>query len=68
MAASYLDARLILPFGNPIGAAQDYAGYPGGDRARGRFTVEYPGTGPIDQYSVPARCPAARNTQPAAET
>lgn len=53
MVASYLDARLILPLGNPIGAAQDYTGYPGHDRARGRFTVEYPGTGPIDQYSVP---------------
>ena len=53
MAASYLDERLILPFGNPIGAARDYTGYLGRDRTRGRFTVEYPGTGPIDQYSVP---------------
>lgn len=38
MVASYLDARLILPSGSPIGAAQDYTGYPGRDRARGRFT------------------------------
>jgi hypothetical protein len=68
MAASYLDGRLILPFGSPIGAAQDYTGYPGHDRTRGRFTVAYPGTGPIDQYSVPpgvlppARSPAPTTT------
>ncbi len=53
MVASYLDGRLISPFGNPIGAARDYTGYLGRDRPRARFTVEYPGTGPIDQYSVP---------------
>jgi len=53
IVVSYLDARWILPAGNPIGAARDYTGYPGGDRMRGRFTVEYPGTGPIDQYSAP---------------
>jgi Acetoacetate decarboxylase (ADC) len=66
MVANYLDARFILPYGNPIGAAQDYTGYPGRDRMRGRFTVEYPGTGPIDQYSVPPGVLSPATTFPVA--
>lgn len=66
MVASYLDGRLILPFGNPIGAARDYTGYLGRDRPRARFTVEYPGTGPIDQYSVPPGVLPPATTTPAA--
>ena len=50
---NYLDARMILPFGNPIGTARDYPGYVGRDRLRGRLSVQYPGTGPIDQSTTP---------------
>ncbi len=53
VVASYLDARLILPTGTPVGAARDYVGHLGRDRERGRLTVSYPGTGPIDLYAVP---------------
>ena len=66
MIVSYLDGRAILPFGNPIGAARDYTGYLGSDRPRARFTVEYPGTGPIDQYSVPPGVLPPATTTPAA--
>ena len=51
--SSYLDARLILPTGTPVGPAHEYVGYLGQDRERGRLTVSYPGTGPIDLYEVP---------------
>lgn len=50
---SYLDARAILPAGNPVGTARDYPGYFGKDRLRGRLSVQYPGTDPIDQYTIP---------------
>jgi hypothetical protein len=50
---NYLDARTILPSGTPVGTAGEYPGYVGKRRFRGRLTVEYPGTGPIDQYTVP---------------
>jgi hypothetical protein len=54
MVASYLDARLILPAGTSVGPARDYVGHVGRDRDRGRLTVAYPGTAPIDLYAVPA--------------
>ncbi|TQM64672.1 acetoacetate decarboxylase family protein [Humibacillus xanthopallidus] len=54
MVGSYLDARLILPTGTSVGAARDYVGHLGRDRDRGRLTVAYPGTDPIDLYAVPA--------------
>ena len=50
---NYLDARMILPSGTPVGTAGEYPGHIGKHRLRGRLTVEYPGTGPIDQYTVP---------------
>lgn len=50
---SYLDARMNVPTGRPVGPAADYTGYPGSDRARGRWTVQRPGTGPVDQYATP---------------
>ena len=48
---NYVDARMILPLGNPVGPARDYQGYTGEDRLRGRLTVQYPGTDPLDQYA-----------------
>ena len=54
LVASYLDARLILPAGRPVGPARDYPGHLGIERERGRLTVAYPGTGPIDLYAVPS--------------
>jgi hypothetical protein len=52
MVFSYLDQRLVLPWGAPVGIARDYMGHVGEDRERGRFTVAYPGTGPLDQYEI----------------
>lgn len=52
---SYLDASFILPVGTPVGPARDYVGHLGRDRGRGRFTLSYPGTGPIDLYRMPGR-------------
>lgn len=54
LAATYLDARLALPVGVPVGPAREYVGHLGRERERGRLTVAYPGTGPIDLYAVPA--------------
>lgn len=53
VVSSYLDARLILPTGTPVGPAHEYVGHLGQDRERGRLTVSYPGTGPIDLYELP---------------
>lgn len=67
---NYLDARLILPLGNPVGTARGYPGYVGRDHLRGRFTVEYPGTDPIDQYTAPRgilRLAAAESVDVAAD-
>lgn len=54
---SYLDARLDVPSGRPVGPAGDYEGYAGADRPWGRWTVEYPGTGPVDQYARLGQAP-----------
>lgn len=54
MSASYLDARLILPLGTPVAECDAYTGYPGRPRDRGRYTLAYPHTGPMDLYTVPA--------------
>ena len=50
MGVSYVDARIILPAGMPVGRAREYAGHVGADRERGDFTVRYPESGAIDQY------------------
>lgn len=52
-AASYLDLRIILPAGVPVGPAREHRRHEGTDRSRGRFTVEFPGALPVDQYQVP---------------
>jgi hypothetical protein len=53
MVAAHLDYRMILQLGDAIGTArEEYAGYLGTDRTRGRLTVAYPTTGPIDQYET----------------
>lgn len=53
MVASHLDLRMILPLGVPIGRARSaHPGWAGSERASGRLTVTYPGTGPVDQYAV----------------
>nr|WP_281371767.1 acetoacetate decarboxylase family protein [Petropleomorpha daqingensis] len=49
---NYLTHRTILPEGRPIGPGRQYRGYVGSDRPRGRYTVRYPDTPPIDQYAA----------------
>ena len=55
--------RIILPRGVPVGEARPYLGFQGADREFGRFTVRYPGTGPLDVHedrrAVVARASAA---------
>lgn len=53
---SHLDLRLALPWGEPIGRARAVPGYRNDVADRGRLTVAFPGTGPIDQYVIPAGC------------
>lgn len=53
MGADYLDMRIVMPWGQPVGAARDYPAFPGGDRALGGYTVAYGDTGPVDQYRPP---------------
>ncbi len=48
---SYLDQRMILPVGRPVGPAGPYEGYRGADRAVGRYTIAYPTAAPVDQYA-----------------
>ncbi|HEU4672432.1 MAG TPA: hypothetical protein VFS32_05985, partial [Candidatus Limnocylindrales bacterium] len=59
-----VDAPLIrtmwLP-GVPVGAGRRVVDYEGTDRAYGRFTVSHPGTGPIDQNTVPGLNAIARD-------
>jgi hypothetical protein len=55
---NYLTHRTILPAGRPLGPARPYPGHTGSDRPRGRYTVRYPGTPPLDQYAVPLPTPA----------
>ncbi|MFC4784539.1 acetoacetate decarboxylase family protein [Nocardioides sp. MAHUQ-72] len=50
-AATYLGLRMVLPAGVPVGSARAHPGHPGRERDRGRLTVDYIGTGPIDQYA-----------------
>jgi Acetoacetate decarboxylase (ADC) len=47
--------RFILPDRRAIGSAQPYGGYRGEDRWFGRYTIRYPGTAPVDQYSYLTR-------------
>ncbi len=70
--------RVIAMAGVPVGDATPYNGYAGMDRDFGRFTVRYPGTGPIDQYAgiraameafgsaAGANAPRKRHAEPAA--
>lgn len=54
VTVNHVDARLI--FGPPVdvGAAHPYAGFVPADEPRfGRYTVDYPDTPPLDQYSLP---------------
>ncbi|MGY1689499.1 acetoacetate decarboxylase family protein [Geodermatophilus sp. SYSU D01105] len=50
----YLDHRSLLPAGRPVGSAPAHRGHRGAERTRGRFTVRYPGTAPLDLYAPPA--------------
>jgi hypothetical protein len=52
---NWVAGRLILPTATPVGAARPYEGYLGTDRWFGRYTVQYPGTAPIDQYGYLTR-------------
>lgn len=59
LASVYLPAvRVIAGAPVAVGDARPYGGYLGADRAFGRFTVRYPGTGPIDQYAAVHASPA----------
>ncbi|TQM61874.1 acetoacetate decarboxylase family protein [Humibacillus xanthopallidus] len=53
MAASYLDARMLFGAGIPVGTGHPYRGYVGQEPERGRYTVAYPDTPPLNQYTVP---------------
>ena len=52
---SHVDLRLILPWSHPVGSARPYPGYLGAVRSRARLTVAYPGTGPLEQLTLPAQ-------------
>jgi hypothetical protein len=52
---SHVDLRLILPWSHPVGSARPYPGYLGAARSRARLTVAYPGTGPLEQLTLPAQ-------------
>jgi hypothetical protein len=55
----YRGADLILPAPEDVGPARPYDGHRGTDEELGRFTIAYPGTGPLDQYAERAsRTPA----------
>jgi hypothetical protein len=49
----YLQHRSLLPAGREIGPVRPYRGHTGVERARGRLTVRYPGTPPLDLYAPP---------------
>jgi hypothetical protein len=49
----YLAADMILPAPQDLGPVHPYRGHLGTDTALGRFTVTYPGTGPLNQYERP---------------
>jgi hypothetical protein len=52
MVMSYLDSYMVLPAGEPVGRTDEYIGYVGTERPRGRLTVQYPGSEPVDQYTL----------------
>lgn len=53
MAASYLEARMLFGAGVPVATAHQYRGYVGREPERGRYTLAYPDTPPLDQYTLP---------------
>ncbi|MGY1592841.1 acetoacetate decarboxylase family protein [Geodermatophilus sp. SYSU D00708] len=54
----YLEHRSLLPAGRAVGPVAAYQGHRGEQRTRGRLTVGYPGTPPLDLYAPPAPAPA----------
>jgi hypothetical protein len=57
---SYLNVRILLPSGEPVGTARPYEGLDRADRPLGRLTVTYPSTGPLDLYEHPVDTVGAR--------
>jgi hypothetical protein len=53
MAASYLEARMLFGAGVAVGTARPYVGFVGREPEHGRYTLAYPDTPPLDQYTVP---------------
>lgn len=53
MAANYLEARMLFGAGVPVATADEYRGYVGQEPERGRYTVAYPDSPPLDQYTLP---------------
>jgi Acetoacetate decarboxylase (ADC) len=53
---NYVSHRCVLPLGRALGPARPFLGHRGDERARGAYTIRYPGTPPLDQYAqVPER-------------
>jgi len=48
---NYVTHRCILPAGRVVGPARTSSGYPGSEKAFGRYTIRYPGSPPLDQYA-----------------
>jgi hypothetical protein len=54
----HLEHRSLLPAGRAVGPAPVHRGHRGEERVRGRLTVRYPGTPPLDLYAPPVPAPA----------
>jgi hypothetical protein len=56
IGGSFLASRWVAPETDPrvVGRSAPYLGYEGTDRPFGRYTVQHPGTEPVDQYADPA--------------
>lgn len=53
VTVNHIDSRLVLDAPVPVGTASARPGYlPAHEAARGRYTVDYPDTPPLDQYAV----------------
>ena len=55
VAVNHVDARMVFDRPVPVGDAADHTGYvPRREPLRGRWTVAYPDTPPLDQYHLPS--------------
>ncbi|GGK77596.1 acetoacetate decarboxylase family protein [Ornithinimicrobium pekingense] len=55
VTVNHVGARMVLDGPRSVGEASVYAGHlPDPEQSRGRWTVAYPDTPPLDQYAAPA--------------